>query len=226
MMANVGEFFSDSMTGKLDKDDLMILARNWINEWGELDGFTAKVYHGNIKHFLSKQEDTYRPPYGRDHQRVLRRSVIVGTTNRTDFLTDPTGDRRFWVIPVKRSIDLESLEKMVMGIWSAAILAYKMGESWRLPESLWQAQAENNREYYTVDPWLSVLEDKLRMESEMGIGITTLELLKFLIEKDVPHKYSKADEMRLADILRRDGWERKTIWRVGKAIKAWVKAKS
>jgi hypothetical protein len=64
------------------------------------------------------------------------------------------------------------------------------------------------------------------MESEMGVGVTTLELLKHLEDGGFPHKYSKVDEMRIADILRREGWNRKTVRRGTKTLKAWFDQKN
>ncbi len=39
-------------------------------------------------------------------------SILVGTSNEEEILNDPTGSRRFWIIPVKtQSIPLDLLEK-------------------------------------------------------------------------------------------------------------------
>jgi predicted P-loop ATPase len=53
-----------------------------------------------VKAFMTSTEDRYRPPFGRNPVNVKRSGVIVGTTNTQDFLHDPSGSRRFWVIPV------------------------------------------------------------------------------------------------------------------------------
>lgn len=222
LLANSGEYFSDSMTGKLDKDDLMIMGRNWINEWGELDGFSAKTYHGNIKHFLSKQEDTYRAPYSKDTQRIPRRSVIVGTTNRDDFLNDPSGNRRFWIIPVGTSLDIDGFKGMVDLIWSGAISEYEKGTTWHLPSIYWEDQAKDNKNYEQDDPWEFAIKDYLEMEMAIGTGITVMQLLQKLEDLGYSHQYSKRDEMRMADILNKKGWTKKLIRRGEKVFKGWM----
>jgi predicted P-loop ATPase len=213
-------YFTDSMTNKLDKDDLALLNRAWICEWSEIDCMSSKVYHGTIKHFLSKQDDHYRLPYGRSTQRLPRRSVIVGTTNRTDFLVDPSGSRRFWVVPtLLDQIPLKELESEREAIWGEAVERYLAGESWQLPEEFWGRQAEDNRNYEQTDPWEDVLEDYLATQE--GADVTPLELFIKLEGMGYPVTRSKRDEMRLGDLLRRLGWERTRTSRGGKQIRVW-----
>lgn len=216
-----GSWFSDSMTGKLDTDDLRIMNENWILEWGELDGYTAREYNAKIKRFLSAQCDTYRLPYGRDMMRVPRRSVIVGTTNRDDFLKDPTGNRRFWIVPITKEIDLQLVKDLKNHIWASAIAAYKSGKDWKLPRKLWKAQAEDNLNYEQSDPWQDVLTSYL--ETQEGAEVLANELLQKIEDAGMKVTYSRSDQMRVADILRKEGWESKRVYRGSKQIRAWIK---
>ncbi len=60
-----GDWFDDSMgDGKL-KDDLIILHKSWIQEWGEIERVFSKRQAGELKAFLTRRSDTIRPPYGR-----------------------------------------------------------------------------------------------------------------------------------------------------------------
>ena len=52
----------------------------------------------SLKALLSSPVDTFRRPYGRSIGAYPRPSIMVSSCNRTDFLNDPTGSRRFWVI--------------------------------------------------------------------------------------------------------------------------------
>ena len=215
-------WFSDSMTGNLDVNDLRIMKANWILEWGELDGYTAKQYNAKIKRFLSAQDDTYRLPYGRDMTRVPRRSVIVGTTNRDDFLKDPTGNRRFWIVPVTKEIDLPLVKGLRDVVWAGAIKAYRSGEDWKLPRELWKFQAEDNLNYEQSDPWEDFLIEYLKTQE--GSVVFTSELLKKLENFGVKVNYTRTDEMRVADLVKKQGWKRTKVTRNSQQIRGWKKS--
>ena len=51
-----GEFFNDTMKNVDSNDSLLLLAKNWIVEWSEIDSMTAKTYAGTIKSFLSSSQ--------------------------------------------------------------------------------------------------------------------------------------------------------------------------
>lgn len=66
----------------------------WVCELSELAGMGRRETE-TVKAAITRQVDTYRPPYARRAVDVPRRAVFVGTMNRDDFLQDGTGGRRF-----------------------------------------------------------------------------------------------------------------------------------
>ena len=56
---------------------------------------TKKAEVEAIKHFISKQVDSYRVAYGRHNEDFARQCVFFGTTNNPDFLRDDTGGADF-----------------------------------------------------------------------------------------------------------------------------------
>jgi len=95
-----GDWFDDSFGAMSDKDERLKLHSAWILEWAELETVFKRKDVAATKAFLSCASDSIRPPYGRETVKMLRPSIIVGTTNETEFLSDTTGNRRFWVVPV------------------------------------------------------------------------------------------------------------------------------
>ena len=67
---------------------------------------------------------------------MRRPSVLVGTTNSSNFLNDPTGDRRFWVleIPEEHKIDVAWVKANRDQLWAEAIALYNKGEEWWLTD--------------------------------------------------------------------------------------------
>jgi hypothetical protein len=216
------DFFSDALGDISTKDDLMVLHRSWIMEWAELDHVTNRKHAGQVKAFLSQAVDMFRVPYGKATEAFPRRGIIVGTTNRTTgFLVDETGNRRFWVIPTTKTqsdqIDTATLLLERDAIWSAAVAAYRAGETSRLPAEHERQLAEENESYVVDNPWQAEIEDWLRRHGE--IDLTTERLLTEAIKKPV-ERQTKADQMQVADVLKRLGFKR---YRSGKgSTRAYV----
>ena len=91
------EWYSDSLGTFEGKDAAELLQGYWIIEAGELTGMTKSEMNA-VKQFLSKCDDIYRASYGRRTEKHPRQCIIVGTTNNQEFLTDVTGNRRFWPV--------------------------------------------------------------------------------------------------------------------------------
>ena len=202
-----GPFFSDALGDINNKDDLLLVGKAWIHEWGEIDRITGKNHAGKIKAFLSRQTDSYRVPYGKAMEDFPRRSIIVGSTNRdTGFLIDDTGNRRFWVIPVdvQGMIEVDGLLLERDAIWSAAVAAYRNGEHNHLPRDQERQVAEANLAYLVESPWLAPVRSWLASPKNAGSPVTTEILLTDAIGKPV-ERQSRADQMQIASILRELG---------------------
>lgn len=126
------DWFSDTFTTVQGKESFEQLQGAWIIEMAELSGL-KKAEVETIKHFISKREDQFRPAYGRVVEIYKRQCVFFGTTNRDDFLRDPTGNRRFLPIDVKpeyitKSVVKDLTEEEIDQIWAEAYYLYINGE--------------------------------------------------------------------------------------------------
>jgi hypothetical protein len=79
----------------------------WIYEISELVGLGKREVE-HVKNFLSATHDTARPSYGRVVVDQPRTCIFVGTCNRNDYLTDDTGNRRFWISCGPKRISLRT----------------------------------------------------------------------------------------------------------------------
>lgn len=126
------EWFSDTFTTVQGKESFEQLQGAWIIEMAELSGL-KKAEVETIKHFISKREDQFRPAYGRVVETYKRQCVFFGTTNKDDFLRDPTGNRRFLPVDVRPEFVKKSVPDDLTGyeidqIWAEAYHLYKEGE--------------------------------------------------------------------------------------------------
>lgn len=222
------EWYGEGMENIVGRDAIWQLHENWINELGELDQITAKHSDGVMKRNLSRQTDLLRLPYSRTNRRMPRRFVCVGTVNPGQFLKDPTGNRRYWVIPLANKIDDQLVENMRDDIWCSAVHEYLDGRCFgspqMLPREFWDLQNTENELYFNHHPWMYLLEDWIDTQIEANMYLTINEALDRLKENhDVPIYKNQAESNRVAEIFIYKGLKKKRLTINGKRIWAYVK---
>ncbi len=196
-------WFTDNISDT-DKDERMKLTRYWILEYSEFEAVYKRKDVETLKNFLTTKYDSIRLPYAREIEDYPRTSIFVGTSNRTDILKDPTGARRFWIIPVSKPIPIAKIEQVRDAIWLAAYNAYRAGETWYLTEEESLASEVNNREWGVGDSWEELIMD--RIETASVNGFTTVSKIMSMILNIEPKLHTRSDQMRVADILRANGY--------------------
>jgi predicted P-loop ATPase len=147
------DFFSDDFGDGSDKDEKMKMHRFWCLEWSEFETVYRKKDIAQLKAFMARKRDTYRAPYDIQNNDHLRRFVFCGTSNESEILNDPTGSRRFWIIPLKNKIPLELVAQLRDRIWAAANALFNTGYQFFLSDEE-EIQRENlSKDYQVVDPW-------------------------------------------------------------------------
>ena len=104
-----------------NKDLMMVIGTSWLIEMAELETLTAGKEAGDLKAMITDKVCRYRKPYGKGLSKEPRGSIFVASVNTTDFLRDPTGNRRFWVIPTGLAegehLDLDLVRRDRDRIW-------------------------------------------------------------------------------------------------------------
>lgn len=123
------EWFSDTFMTVNGKEAFEQVQGAWIIEMAELSGL-RKAEVEAVKHFITKQEDAFRPAYARTSETFKRQCVFFGTTNVKDFLRDPSGNRRFLpidVVPdaITKSVVRDLTDNEVDQIWAEAVELYR-----------------------------------------------------------------------------------------------------
>jgi predicted P-loop ATPase len=206
----LGQQWSADLSGNLaDKDAAISLQRVWIAELAELTALRRSEQEP-IKGFLTRTQDYYRPPYGRNNVMRPRHTVFIATTNERDYLLDPTGARRYWPVDCG-SIDLKALEADVTQLWGEAMSRYGDREPWHL-DKIQSARAveEQAARQRTTPADQLVLEyaDRLKAAGETKIEMRLLLQEAFDCDpKEDPMKASGLAS-NAARALVREGWKR------------------
>lgn len=204
-----GRYFSDNLPPIRDasKDLSQHLAGKWLIELAELSA-TSRADCEALKSFLTRTEETYRPAYGRNEVVQPRQCVFIGTTNRSEYLRDATGDRRFW--PVRcgtdgNPIDIESLRDHRDQLFAEAYHLFQSGAAW-WPDAAFEAEhiKPQQAERFEIDPWEEMI--LAHAQTSQSDRLTVAGLLTNVIDKKAP---SRADRARVKAILQRLGYVEK-----------------
>lgn len=168
LMALNDGWFNDSLDS-LDSDKAaQSLMGSWIIELAELKSL-ARTAGGvdSVKRFLTAVQDKIRLPYERRADIFLRQSVFAGTTNKSDFLQDETGNRRFLIIqtgvhePKKNLFDPEAMRD-IKAAWAEAVHIYKIEKpKLLLPESCRKQAEELQAESMSDDGKIGIIQEYL-----------------------------------------------------------------
>lgn len=156
------DWFSDSFNGVQGKEAFEQLQGVWILEIAELAGI-KKAELESIKHFISKQVDSYRVAYGKRTEVFPRQCVFIGTTNTKDFLSDHTGNRRFWpvdtmLVPATKNIFEDLTPEEVAQVWAEAVSLYKHGEKLYLSKEVEAEAFQKQTEHREIDDRTGIIQ--------------------------------------------------------------------
>ena len=229
-------WFGDSPIPIGDKNAAIQMRSTWGYECAELESLSKKTAE-EVKQFLSIPEDLFRNIFERNARFWPRHSVICGSTNRPEFLTDPTGSRRFWPIPVPDDvvINIPLIRAMRDQVWAQAAKLYANAQAeidkGETPgeECRWWFERDEDKERATQAHRFEVTDvwDKLVMEYVLthpkGFSITDILGTAIGMAKD---RMDQAAKNRVGAILRRHEWRSKRARdevNRAKFVDVWVK---
>lgn len=122
-----GQYFSDTGLDIGQKDSYQNIQGIWVYEWGELENLTRQEV-GKVKLFVSSPKDRFRASFDKRPRDYPRQVVFFGTTNEAHYLTDVTGNRRFWPLRISRPPDRAWLQDNLEQLLAEAVHYVDQGE--------------------------------------------------------------------------------------------------
>lgn len=183
--------FMEQITGK------------WVVEFAELSAIRRADVE-LVKAVISMQVDRARLSYGRNPVEVPRQCVLAASVNPkhdSGYLTDPTGNRRFWPVRCTK-IDMPRLVRKRDQLWAEAVERYRAGEQWWLDEAETNMAGGEQSDRLAVDPWADFLEEKLTI----GYRYTSVMILTDILKVPID-RIDGFMKTRLADVMASLGWQ-------------------
>ena len=186
------------------KDDEILMCGKLIINDDEYGG-KSKKEEKRLKELTSKEFINVREPYGRVSNDIRRLAVFCGTSNETQILSDPTGNRR--IIPIQiDDIDQELYNQCDKeGLWRELFYMFQIGCSYTiLKEDILKLNAATDMFK------LSTPEDDL-IQKKLLPGTTTL-LSEWMSLTDIQQflmlntKFNYLNTQRIGSILSQLGF--------------------
>ena len=198
----------------------------WLLELPEIDHFFQSRNIENFKNLITTRCDEVRRPYASLPERLLRRFVMIGTTNRNQFLVDSTGNRRFVPLEIGSGflIPWKQISEERDSLWASAVQAYRAGESYEFNSGEIAQIAEYIQEFGDPDPWMEKISHYVSLKEE----VTAAEVLTKALDLD-PRQQGRREARRVADVLQTLGWRRLNTSRKDpvtnkvKSVRLWIR---
>ena len=203
-----GEWFSDFHIDPVNKDTVDAMRGKWIIEIPEMESIRGHKDMQLLKAFLTKTEDRVRLAYGRKTLDLPRRGVFIGTFNPDSlgYLTDSTGNRRFWPVLCQGKIDVDGFKRDRDQIFAEAVIAYQKHEPIYITEERVQKEAEAQADdRIEIDPWAEVIGHWSLNAGKDIKAITTSTVFENILHGAIKN-ITRRDQIRIGKALNVAGW--------------------
>jgi len=178
----------------------------WVVEFAELSSI-RRADVDLVKAIITMQTDKVRPSYGRHTVETPRQCVLAASVNPksdTGYLSDPTGNRRYWPVTCTR-IDMEKLTRKRDQLWAEAVERYRDKERWWLNEHDSVLAGAEQVERVSIDPW----QDHVGETIVRGMSYTSVQILTNIIKIPLDRQ-DGFTKTRIATVMSGLGWVQKT----------------
>ena len=211
---NMDEQFFREIKTISGKEGIEAIRGVWIGEVGELMAMTRVKEAEAVKAYITSQEDAYRPPYQKNVQTIPRRCVFIGTTNNPQFLTDKTGNRRFYPVKLQsfayRLYDNEqAVKNYIRQAWAEAVHLFREGKLQPFAKKEVLEQIRAAQEQAMEDDWrIGAIEQYLTDQKKMpGATVSVIELWHRALGEPEESKPTRKDSIEITQIISNmPGW--------------------
>ena len=155
-------FYTKTNSGMVSKDDLLVLAQYGLVCWEELDSMQQKELN-KLKAAMTMPTINERAAYAHYHENRPHIASFCGTGNNVQFLSDPTGTRR-WLPFVVKSIESPLTSPFdYEGIYSQAYALYRQGFRYWFDKNEILRLSQHNQQFETPRLEVELIQQYFRI---------------------------------------------------------------
>ena len=184
-----------------------LLAEMGLLNMDEFDKY-AETKMPLLKNLMQMSTLNIRKAYQQSFRQLPRVASFIGTSNRFDLITDPTGSRRFLCVEVKHNIDCTHIEHdQIFAQLKAELSAGR--RNWFTKKEEEELQRHNEK-FYRISLVEEVLVSRFRtpLPHEKSLDLTAADIFSELQTVN-PAAMRGSNPMRFGQILIRAGLKRK-----------------
>ncbi len=141
-------FYTKTNANRMSKDDLLTLAQYGLVCCEELDTMRPSELN-QLKAAVTMSSIDERAAYARYHEHRKHIASFCGTGNNTQFLSDPTGNRRWLPFEVESIVSPREHPFNYEGIYAQALALYKSGFQYWFTKDEIQELNRHNKQFET-----------------------------------------------------------------------------
>ena len=195
-------FYTKTNANRMSKDDILTLAQYALVCCEELDTMRPAELN-QLKAAVTMPSIDERAAYAHYHEHRKHIASFCGTGNNTQFLSDPTGNRRWLPFEVESIVSPRDHPFHYEGIYSQALALYKSGfQYWFTKEEI-QELNRHNKQFETprLEHELVDLYFRKPTDSELGEFMSVARALQ-IISNGISQKLSAVNVGRAFSDLR------------------------
>ena len=173
--------YSDNLILSEKRQVYQAMAQFMVINLDEFNQISPQVQQGFLKNLIQLPTLKYKPPYGSHVMEFPRLASFIATSNITDILTDPSGNRRFIGVELTGPIDV-SVRPNYQQLFAQAQTALHNGEKSYFDAEQVKLIMKNNCQFEVAEPidqYFQLYFDLVENEKE-GEYLTAAEIFDYL----------------------------------------------
>lgn len=173
--------YSDNLILSEKRQVYQAMAQFMVINLDEFNQISPQVQQGFLKNLIQLPTLKYKPPYGSHVMEFPRLASFIATSNMTDILTDPSGNRRFIGVELTGPIDV-SVRPNYQQLFAQALSALNNGEKSYFDAQQVKLIMKSNSQFEIIQPidQYFLLYFELVENEKEGEYLTAAEIFDYL----------------------------------------------